>query len=141
MFKKYKPMKRVNLWYIYIYIYIYSKGNWFHMISCQLSTSRNPSIITPCVGKSFYFNYHFPFFVNITKLCCILCSFIIQKQFFKKISINESHYYNSWFFQLGFLVKKYPKMIAEKNYLTNLDKSFWPCLARLGSQIGPCHFD
>jgi hypothetical protein len=25
-----------------------------------------------------------------------------------------NHYYNSWFFQLGFLVKKYPKVTSVK---------------------------
>jgi hypothetical protein len=29
----------------------------------------------------------------------------------------------------------------KKNHLVNLDKSFCTCPTRLGSQIGPCHFD
>jgi hypothetical protein len=49
------------------------------------------------------------------------------------------HYYNSWFFRLGFLVKKYTKYLFKKNHLVNLDKSFCTCLAQLGNQIGPCH--
>jgi len=98
------------------------------------------SIITPCVERSFYFNYHFPFFVNITKLCCILYSFIIQKW----LGFWDLHKWKSLLqfmvFSIGFFSKKKPKNDRhKKNHPVNLDKLFWPCLTWLSSQIEPCH--
>ncbi len=45
-------------------------------------------------------------------------------------------------FSIGFSNLKMPKSDKyKKNHLINVDKSFCTCLAPLGSQIGPCHFD
>jgi hypothetical protein len=45
-------------------------------------------------------------------------------------------------FLIVFYIKIYPESDeCKKNYPINLDKSFWPCLVRLGSQIGLYHFD
>jgi len=46
------------------------------------------------------------------------------------------------FIFIGFSSQKIPKSDKrKKNHLVNINKSFWPCLVRLGRQIGPCHFD
>ncbi len=46
------------------------------------------------------------------------------------------HYYNSLFFQLDFLMKKYPKVTSvKKNHLVNPDKSFCTCPMQLGNHL------
>jgi hypothetical protein len=62
---------------------------------------------------------------------------IIGFIFSKKRKLLQFMVFSTWFFS-----KKKPKNERHKKYhFVNLDKSFWTCPTRLGSQIGPCHSD
>jgi hypothetical protein len=78
--------------------------------------------------------------------CCVVafvgksydCHIVVLLHLNYRLLNYYIHYYNSWFFLLGFLIKKYQKSDRhKKNYLVNFNKPFCTCPLWLGSQIGP----
>jgi hypothetical protein len=96
-------------------------------------------------------DFNFVFFCICEQTSMSLCLWFPQNTNMKQLSywcylklklknLKEEHHYNSWFFLLGFLVKKPKSDRCKKNHLVNLDKSFYTCPTQLGSKIGPHHF-